>query len=56
VQFEITEQTRAAIGAWIGYRHLTGRSHISRRGSTEGLSTDGFRASGLTQSDMARTR
>jgi hypothetical protein len=62
VQFEITEQTRAAVGAWITRRGLTerdylfqvayGRNRTCRQGNMEGLSTNGFRASGSTRSGM----
>jgi hypothetical protein len=62
VQFEITEQTRAAVGAWITRRDLTERDYLfpirvranrtCRQGNMEGLSTNGFRASGSTRSGM----
>ena len=63
VQFEITDQTRAAVNAWIARRGLSergylfpsryGRNHTCRRGSAGGLSTNGFRASGSIRSAMA---
>jgi integrase len=66
VQFEITEQTRAAVGAWITRRRLAetdflfpsrvrARPHMST-GSMEGSSTNGFPVSVSTRSDTEHTR
>ena len=66
VQFEITEQTRAAVGAWIARRRLAERDFLSRaafgpdrtrrRGSLEGSPTNGSPVSVSTQSDTEHTR
>ena len=47
VQFEITEQTRAAVGEWLA-------SHTCRRGNTRASSIDGRTAPGLIARHMAR--
>src|SRR6516162_6830416 len=53
VQFEITEQTRAAIGEWLAA--VCGESHTCRRGNMPGSSIDGRTAPGSIARHMART-
>ena len=65
VQFEITEQTRAAIGEWltaldarkdrICSQAVSGESHTCRRGNTPALSIDGRTARGSIARHTVRT-
>lgn len=62
VQFEITEQTRSAIGEWLAAldgrrgRVVSSTSRTRRRASTPASSIDGWSAPGSTVRGMGRTR
>jgi integrase len=66
VQFELSEQTREAVGAWIAEQSLSDESYLfqaecdkartCRHVSMSGLCTSGWKASALIRTDMEHIR